>query len=79
MSSLRNMTDSTSALVESASDGAVESDHSEPESFLDVIRRTKKAAHLVTESDVWGQQTVQEQEQEHVFPDNQCNSQSLHH
>ena len=77
MSSLRNMTDSTSAPVESASDGAVESAHSEPESFLDVIRRTKKAAHLVTESDVWGQE--QEQEQERVFPDNQCNSQSLHH
>jgi hypothetical protein len=77
MSSLRNMTDSTAAVVESASDGAAESAHSEQESFLDVIRRTKKAAHLMTESDVWGK--VQEQEQEHKVPDNQCNSQSLHH
>lgn len=75
MSSLRNITDSATALVGSASDGAVESAHSEPESFLDVIRRTKLAAHLVTESDVWGK----EHEQEHKFPDNQSNSQSLHH
>ena len=37
MSSLRNMTDSTAALVESASDGAVGSGHNDPESFLDVI------------------------------------------
>jgi hypothetical protein len=77
MSGLRNMTDSTSAVVESASGGAAESAHSEPESFLDVIRRTKQAAHLVTESYVWGQEQVQEQER--AFPNNQYNSQSLHH
>lgn len=75
MSSLRNITDSTAALVESAYDGAVESGHSEPESYLDVIRRTKKAVHLVTESDVWGHMQVQE----HEFSDNRFKSQSLHH
>ena len=62
MSSLRNMTDSMAASGESACDGAEEishsepeeAAHSEPENFLDVIRRTKNAAHLVPESAVWG-------------------------
>ena len=54
MSSLRNITDSTAVTVGSACDGAEKIAHSEPENFLDVIRRTKNAAHLVSESAVWG-------------------------
>ena len=54
MLSLRNMTDSMVVSDTSACDGVEENARSESESFLDVIRRTKNAAHLVAESAVWG-------------------------
>ena len=54
MLSLRNMTDSMVVSDTSAADGAEDNARSESESFLDVIRRTKNAAHLVAESAVWG-------------------------
>lgn len=54
MLSLRNMTDSKVVSSTSACDWAEDYARSESESFLDVIRRTKNASHLVAESAVWG-------------------------